>query len=63
MLQEALFVPVERAVFRIGEEIVGGEKESTGAASRIGDGLSGFGAYAFHHGANQSPGREMLARA
>ena len=37
VLQEALFVPVERAVFRVGEEIVGGEKETAGAAGRVSD--------------------------
>ena len=60
VLQERLLPLVEIEVVRVGDEVVGCQKEPAGSAGRIGDVLARLGAHAFHHAADESAWREIL---
>ena len=61
VLQERLLVPVQVEVVRVGNEVVGGEKETACTAGRVGDERARFGADAFDHSADEGTRREILA--
>ena len=63
VLQEGFLLPVETEVTRVGDEVVGRQKEPAGAAGRVGDARARFGPHALDHGADKGARREILARA
>ncbi len=63
VFEERLLRLVQMVVFRVRDEIVGGEKNAAGTAGRIGDSLARFRPHALHHGADQGARGEILARA
>ena len=63
VLQESLLRPIKPEVVRVGDEVVGSQKETARAAGRVGDERARFGPDALDHGPDEGARREVLARA
>ena len=62
-LQKLLGLPVQGIVLGVGQVALGRQQEAAAAAAGVGDGFPGLRSDALHHGPDQRPGREVLARA
>ena len=62
-LEELLLFYVQIESLPVGKIVVGSQEKAACAAGRIVDGLAWLGAHHFHHGPDERPGSEVLARA